>query len=95
MYWYEVSDTPSPYPPPTATNIALYLYLTLLRTFSVALAELYIVIACLFWRFDLELVDTIRERDVDSTRDCFVGEAALDSPGIRVRILDKEGLSKR
>ncbi|KAL8722842.1 MAG: hypothetical protein Q9225_000729 [Loekoesia sp. 1 TL-2023] len=50
-----------------------------------ALAELYIVIACLFRRFDLELHDTIRERDVDAVRDCFIGEPSPKSLGVRVK----------
>ena len=55
------------------------------RRLSLALAELYIVIACLFRRFDLQLHDTIRERDVDSVRDCFIGETSPTSLGIRVK----------
>ncbi|KAL8963661.1 MAG: hypothetical protein Q9193_000105 [Seirophora villosa] len=50
-----------------------------------ALAELYIVIACLFRRFDLELHDTIRERDIDTVRDCFIGEPSPRSLGVRVK----------
>ena len=52
---------------------------------SLALAELYIIIACLFRRFDLQLHDTIRERDVDAVRDCFIGETSPKSLGIRVK----------
>lgn len=54
---------------------------------SFALAELYIVIASLFRRFDLQLVDTVRERDVDAVRDCFIGEPSPHSHGVRVKIL--------
>jgi len=52
---------------------------------SFALAELYIVIACVFRRFDLELYDTIRERDVDVVRDYFIGEVSPETCGIRVK----------
>ena len=52
--------------------------------FSLALAELYITIACLFRRFDLQLHDTIRGRDVDTIRDCFIAETSPISVGIRV-----------
>ncbi|KAL8908998.1 MAG: hypothetical protein Q9207_000449 [Kuettlingeria erythrocarpa] len=52
---------------------------------SFALAEIHIVIACLFRRFDLALYDTIRERDIDAVRDCFIGEPAPGSLGVRVR----------
>lgn len=54
-------------------------------TCSFALAELYIVIACLFHRFDLQLHDTIRERDIDFVRDCFIGEPSPKSVGVRVK----------
>ena len=53
--------------------------------FSFALAELYITLACLFHRYDLELYDTIRERDIDVARDCFIGEPSPSSVGVRVR----------
>ena len=52
---------------------------------SFALAELYIIIACLFRRFDLELYDTIRERDIDVARDCFIGEVPPGSVGVRIK----------
>lgn len=52
---------------------------------SLAWAELYIAIATLFCRRDFELYDTVRERDVDFTRDCFVGETSADAKGVRVR----------
>ena len=56
----------------------------MLSNISLALAELYIVIACLFRRFNLELYDTRRERDVDIVRDCFIGETSKESLGVRV-----------
>lgn len=43
------------------------------------------IIACLFRRFDLELYDTIRERDIDMKSDFFIGEPSLESLGVRVR----------
>ena len=45
---------------------------------------MYLALAAVFWRFELELVDTIRERDVDNSRDCFTGEASVESKGVRV-----------
>ena len=48
---------------------------------------MYIVIACLFRRFDLELYDTTRERDIDVARDCFIAEPSPKSTGVRVKIL--------
>lgn len=55
---------------------------------SLALAELYIVIASVFRRFDMELYDTVRERDVDAVRDCFIGETSPESRGVRVKIVE-------
>ena len=46
---------------------------------------MYIVIACLFRRFDLQLHDTTRERDIDYARDCFIGEPSPESVGVRIK----------
>lgn len=54
-----------------------------------ALAELYTVIACLFRRFDLELHDTTRERDIDYARDCFIGEPSPESVGVRIKAVPR------
>ena len=53
---------------------------------SLAQSELYIAIACLFRRFNLELHETVRERDVDGVRDCFTSEPSLESLGVRVKL---------
>ncbi|KAI1505577.1 putative flavonoid 3-hydroxylase [Biscogniauxia marginata] len=50
-----------------------------------AYAELYILVASLFRRRKLELFDTIRERDIESVRDCFIGETSPSSKGVRVK----------
>ncbi|KAI1116506.1 cytochrome P450 [Nemania sp. NC0429] len=52
---------------------------------NLAWAELYIAIATIFCCRDFELYDTVRERDVDFTRDCFVGGNSVDAKGVRVR----------
>ena len=49
------------------------------------MAELYIVLATIFRRFDLELHDTVRERDIDVVRDSFLGEPSFESKGVRVK----------
>lgn len=41
----------------------------------------------LFRRFELELFDTIRERDVDLKRDCFLAECMPGSLGVRVKVV--------
>ena len=53
---------------------------------SLGHSELYIAIACLFRRFNLELHETVRERDVDGVRDCFGIEPSLESLGVRVKL---------
>ncbi|KAI0395230.1 cytochrome P450 [Xylariaceae sp. FL0594] len=53
--------------------------------FNLAYAELYITLAKLFRERDFELVDTIRERDVDFTRDFLAGGTSEESRGVRVR----------
>ncbi|KAL8732133.1 MAG: hypothetical protein Q9181_004048 [Wetmoreana brouardii] len=50
-----------------------------------ALAELQIILASLFHKFDLELYETLRERDIDVARDCFIGEPSPESLGVRVK----------
>jgi len=37
-------------------------------------------------RFDIELFETVRSRDVDVVRDCIIGLPSPESPGIRVKI---------
>jgi hypothetical protein len=38
-------------------------------------------------RFEFNLYDTIRERDVDYSRDCFVGGLRKASKGVRVKVV--------
>lgn len=57
---------------------------------NLAWAELYLASACVFRRFDFELVDMVRKRDVDAVRDCHVGFPSKESKGIRVRIRERE-----
>lgn len=54
---------------------------------NLAYTEIYLTLAAVFRRFELELFDTTRERDVDVTRDYFIGMSAKESPGIRVRVV--------
>ncbi|UQC77065.1 cytochrome P450 [Colletotrichum lupini] len=54
---------------------------------NLAWAEMYVALAKVLRRFDLELYDVIRERDIDHYRDCFLGEPRDDKKGVRVKIL--------
>ena len=60
----------------------------ILRGDSFAMSELQITIATLVRRFQFELVDTIRERDVDIVRDCFLSEARPGTRGVKVKVVD-------
>lgn len=53
---------------------------------NLAHAEIYLTLAAIFRQFDMELYDTIRERDVDMAYDFFNPCPSLDSPGVRVLI---------
>ena len=52
---------------------------------SLAYAELYLTIASIFRRFEMELVDTTIE-DVRTVHDFFVSAPGLNSHGVQVRI---------
>ncbi|KAL8789277.1 MAG: hypothetical protein Q9213_001200 [Squamulea squamosa] len=53
-----------------------------------AWAELTTAIAIIIRRFELELYETTKERDVDYIGDFFLGANHPDSPGIRVNVID-------
>jgi len=52
---------------------------------NLAYAEIYLTLAALFRRFELELFETTRE-DVDPVHDFFNPSARLDSKGVRVLV---------
>jgi hypothetical protein len=54
---------------------------------SLAISELYFAIAMLWRRLELEVYDTLEERDVWTTNDCFIGMTDLESEGVKVRVL--------
>ncbi|KAH8128126.1 cytochrome P450 [Trichoderma asperelloides] len=56
---------------------------------NLAYAELYLVSAYIIRRFDMRLYDVIRERDVDTVRDAFIGLPSIESKGVRVEIIRK------
>jgi hypothetical protein len=56
---------------------------------SLAYAELYLVSAHIIRRFDMRLHDVIRERDVDTVRDAFIGFPSKESKGVRIEIVEK------
>jgi hypothetical protein len=58
---------------------------------SLAMSELYFAIAMLWRSMDFEIVDTVEERDVWTTNDCFIGMTDLKSRGVKVRVLGEVG----
>ncbi|KAK7959437.1 benzoate 4-monooxygenase cytochrome P450 [Apiospora aurea] len=50
-------------------------------------AELFLTVARVMTRFDIELFETVKSRDVDVVRDCIIGLPSPESPGIRVKIV--------
>ncbi|KAK5115234.1 hypothetical protein LTR62_001434 [Meristemomyces frigidus] len=53
---------------------------------NLAKSEIYLTLAAVFRRFELELFETERKRDVDMANDYFVPYARADSEGIRVLV---------
>ena len=48
---------------------------------------MYLALAILFRRLSFELYDTTRERDIDLSKDYFVGETKKESRGVRVKVV--------
>lgn len=63
------------------------LYL-LIRTASLAYAELYLTYAAVFRRYEFELFKT-DQSDVDLAHDFFLPSPKLDSKGIRVKCIKR------
>ena len=53
---------------------------------------MYLAIATIILRFDFELYDVVKERDIDYAADCFLGEVRADSPGVRVKVRERKDL---
>ena len=54
---------------------------------NLAWAEMYLTLASIFRRFDFDLSQVVRERDIDCVRDCLTAAPSFDSKGIIVRCL--------
>jgi hypothetical protein len=57
----------------------------LLTRWSLAYAEMYLTLASIVRRFDMELFDTTVE-DVTMVHDFFVASPRLDSKGVRIKV---------
>jgi hypothetical protein len=58
----------------------------MLRRKSLAYAEMYLTLATIVRRFDMELYETSIE-DVTMVHDFFVAVPKLDSKGVRVKVM--------
>lgn len=56
---------------------------------NLAWAEMYLTLASIFRRFDFDLSEVVRERDIDCSRDCIFGVPSFDSKGIIVKVLSR------
>ncbi|PGH08703.1 hypothetical protein AJ80_07824 [Polytolypa hystricis UAMH7299] len=56
---------------------------------NLAYAQIHLASAILLRRFNFELYDVVRERDIDVLRDCFVGMAHPKSQGVRFKVLSR------
>lgn len=54
---------------------------------NLAYAEIYLTLASVFRRYDFEMVNVVRERDIDITHDFFNTSSSLESKGMNVRVL--------
>lgn len=54
---------------------------------NLAWAELYLIVATIFRRFNFDVTSVVRERDVDVAADMIMGVSAPDSHGIIVKVL--------
>ena len=57
---------------------------------NLAYANLYHILAAVVRRFDFEITNTVRARDVDMNRDHFVSVLARGSEEVRVRAVRDE-----
>lgn len=48
------------------------------------------MLATILRRFELKLHDVVYERDIEASRDCFISETRIDSPGVHVTLKDRE-----
>ena len=57
---------------------------------NIAYSEMYLGVAALVSRFDMELYDFDQKRDLDIVRDTFVGLPSKESRGVRVKVRDRK-----
>ena len=53
---------------------------------NLARAELYLILACVYRRFDFDVSQVKKERDIDVSYDFILAAQAKDSPGILVKV---------
>ncbi len=53
---------------------------------NLAYSEMYLGVAALVSRFDMELYDFYQQLDLNIVRDCFIGLPSKESRGVRVKV---------
>ena len=56
---------------------------------NLAWAMMYLTLASVFRRFDFDLSEVVRERDIDCSKDCIFAAPRSDSKGIIVKVLSR------
>ena len=54
---------------------------------NLAWAEMYLVLASVFRRFEFDISGVVRERDIDIARDVLLGAPSRESKGVVVRVM--------
>ncbi|KAF7930612.1 uncharacterized protein EAE98_005012 [Botrytis deweyae] len=57
---------------------------------NLARAELYLILASVYRRFDFDVSQVNRARDIDASRDYILGAQARDTPGILVKVRERD-----
>lgn len=82
-----LSSLPTARAPPDVGDVDCTRKLTLFTLSSLAYAELYLTLAHVLSRFEINNHDTTVERDIKLDRDLFVGVPRADSQGVRGKIV--------
>ena len=53
---------------------------------NLAQSEMYLGVAAMVSRFDMDLYDFDQARDLDIVRDCFIGLPSKESRGVRAKV---------
>ena len=58
--------------------------------YNLALAKIHHVLTVLFHHFEMDLAETVREREINGVRDVFVSTSVIGTKEVRVRVIREE-----